>query len=263
MTAGNSFLVRVKRRSSGVSGALPDLRSAFGPGPWVVVAPHDDDAAIGMGLTIRAATRQGIEVHIVVATNGALGYVQPSECEGLVETRARELAESCRVVGVPAQRVHSLGFPDGSLAAHQGCRGPDEPATFAQRLVSLLRAVRPGSVFVCTPGDVHPDHTIAATQTDIACVWASGRIWLERGEPLPLAQRFHYACYAPFEGDPDLEVQGEAALLEAKIESMRCFRSQGVIEPIIERLRQEGPYEYFKRARTLGYSPSAYRSLFA
>jgi len=238
------------------------MRAAFGPGPWIVVSPHDDDAVIGMGLTIHAASQQGVEVHIVVATNGALGYVHLSEREGLVETRLAELAASCAVVGVPGDRVHSFGFPDGSLAAHQGCRGPDESPTFAQRLVSLLREVRPSSVFVCTPGDVHPDHTIAATQSDIACVWASGRIWLERGEPLPLPQRFHYACYAPFDGDPELEVQGVEAGLVAKVAAMRCFPSQGVIEPFIEQLRQEGPYEYFKRARTLGYSPSVYRGLF-
>lgn len=262
MTSRPSSLVRVRQRLAGSTQTLPDLRSAFGSGPWLVVAPHDDDAVIGMGLTIHAARQLGIEVHIAVATDGALGYVQLSEREGLVETRKRELAASCEVVGVPDERVHSLGFPDGSLAAHQGCRGPQEPPTFAQRLVSLLREQRPSSVFVCTPGDVHPDHTIAATQTDIACVWASGRIWLERGEPLPLPRRFHYACYAPFEGEPELEVQGTDAALTAKVEAMRCFHSQGVIEPFIEQLRQEGPYEYFKRARVLGYSPSAYRSLF-
>lgn len=264
MTHPASPLLRVRQRDT-VAGAQPatDLAEAFGQGPWLVVAPHDDDAVIGMGLTIHAASQRGVEVHIVVATDGALGYVEPWERGGLVETRRKELAASCALVGVAAARVHALGFPDGALSQHQGCRGPDEPATFAQRLVSLLREIRPSSVFVCTPGDVHPDHTIAATQTDIACVWAAGRIWLERGEPLPLPQRFHYACYAPFEGDPEIEVHGDELGLNAKLSAMQAFPSQGVVEPLIERLREEGPYEYFKRGRVLGYSPSMYRSLFA
>ncbi len=172
--------VRVATRET--DGSLRDpgkLTAALGPGPWLVVSPHDDDLVLGLGLTIAAAAAQGIEVHVAVVTDGSMGYVELHEQATLAETRARELEASVRVLGVDPARVHQLGFHDGSLGAAQGCRPPGEPAALGQRLVQILRAVRPSSVFVCTPRDLHPDHRVTASETEMACTWASSRIWLE------------------------------------------------------------------------------------
>jgi LmbE family N-acetylglucosaminyl deacetylase len=239
-----------------------DLSTALGEGPWLAVVPHDDDLVLGMGLLAAAATQSGLEVHVAVATDGSLGYVRPEQRASLIDTRANELRAACAVLGIAAQRVHALGFADGSLVAQQGCRASDQPDTFAQRLVTLLRHVRPQSVFVCTPDDVHPDHRVTAQESEIACVWAASKIWLERGEPCPEPGRFHYAVYAPFSGPPEIELEVSPALFEKKLEALRCFASQGVIDPMIERLTQAGPYEYFKRARKLAYDPGVYRELF-
>lgn len=255
------FLVRVREAVSGAVSAQ-DLGGAFGPSPWLVVVPHDDDLVLGMGLLTAAATQRGIALHVAVATDGSLGYVRPEQRAGLRLTREQELRDACAVLGVGAERVHALGFPDGSLIAHQGCRDAEQPDTFAQRLVTLLRFIQPGCVFVCTPDDVHPDHRVTAQESEIACVWASSKIWLERGEPCPEPARFHYAVYAPFSGPPELEIEGDEALFEKKLAALRCFASQGVIEPMVERLRAAGPYEYFKRARQLAYDPREYRGLF-
>jgi LmbE family N-acetylglucosaminyl deacetylase len=258
------FRVRVRSDDSSSTGAQEiDLTAALGAGPWLLLAPHDDDFILGAGLAVAAAVAQGIEVHVAVATDGSLGYVRPEEQRGLVETRERELTAAATRLGLPAQSLHRLNFPDGSLIAHQGCRGPDQPDTLGQRLVTLLRALRPTSVFVCTPEDVHPDHRVCASECEIACVWAASQIWLERGAPIAEPQRFHYAVYAAFVGAPELQLGADAAALELKLEALRCFESQGVIEPMIERLRQAGPYEYFQRARSLGYRPEEYAALFA
>jgi LmbE family N-acetylglucosaminyl deacetylase len=261
-TMNHPFWVRVRESSEGAirESALP---LALGAGPWLVIIPHDDDLVLGMGLMVAAAVASGIEVHVAVATDGSLGYVRPEERALLVETRARELSAACAVLGVRPVHVHTLGFADGSLIAQQGCRGPDHPDTFAQRLVTLLRAVCPSSVFVCTPDDVHPDHRACAQESEIACVWAASKIWLERGEPCPEPARFHYAVYAPFSASPEIQLEVSAPIFEQKLEALRCFASQGVIDPMIARLTQAGPFEYFKRARALTYDPSVYRALFS
>jgi LmbE family N-acetylglucosaminyl deacetylase len=255
------FLIRVRDSATGIVSAS-DLPGALGAGPWLAVAPHDDDLVLGMGLLAAAAARSGIALHVAVATDGALGYMRPEERPNLSATRAQELRDACGLLGIPTEQVHALGFPDGSLVAHQGCRAADQPDTFAQRLVTLLRFVRPQCVFVCTPDDVHPDHRVTAQESEIACVWAASRIWLERGEPCPEPTRFHYAVYAPFSGPPEIEIEVDGELFEQKLAALRAFASQGVIEPMIERLRGAGPYEYFKRARALVYDPSLYRGLF-
>jgi LmbE family N-acetylglucosaminyl deacetylase len=256
------FLVRVRELAGAVIESS-DLRAALGSGPWLVIVPHDDDLVLGLGLLVAAAVRSGLEIHVAVATDGSLGYVRPEERHALIETRARELRAACAVLGVSAQHLHALGFPDGSLVAHQGCRAENQPDTFAQRLVTLLRSVRPSSVFVCTPDDVHPDHRVAAQESEIACVWAASKIWLERGEPCAEPVRFHYAVYAPFSAPPEIQLEVGAAIFEQKLSALRCFTSQGVIDPMIARLTQAGPFEYFKRARELTYDPGLYRTLFA
>jgi LmbE family N-acetylglucosaminyl deacetylase len=255
------FWVRMREPSHDTSDPC-DLSTALGKGPWLVVVPHDDDLVLGMGALVAAAAQTGLDIHVAVATDGSLGYVRPEERDALVETRARELRAACAVLGVSADHVHALGFPDGSLVAHQGCRAQNQPDTFAQRLVTLLRAVRPGSIFVCTPDDVHPDHRVTAQESEIACVWASSRIWLERGEPCAEPSRFHYAVYAAFSAAPEIQLEVSSAIFEQKLAALRCFASQGVIDSMIERLTQAGPFEYFKRARQLTYDPGQYLVLF-
>ncbi|HEX6239515.1 MAG TPA: PIG-L family deacetylase [Polyangiales bacterium] len=255
-----STSLRVEVRQRG-GGALT-LAGAFGGGPWLLIAPHDDDFILGAGLLVLAAQAHGIAVHVAVATDGSLGYARPEERASLVATRERELLAASRHLGLTAPQLHPLGFPDGGLVAHQGCRGPDQADSLGQRLVTLLRAVRPSSVFVCAPEDVHPDHRVCAAESEIACVWAASQIWLERGQPIPEPQRFHYAVYAPFAGPPDLRLTLDPGALGVKLGALRCFESQGVIDPMIERLKQAGPCEYFQRARVLQYRAEQYAPLF-
>lgn len=257
-----TMTTRITERDDKGAVRVTQLGAVFGPGPWLVLSPHDDDFVLGAGLLVGAAPAAGIEVHVAVATDGSLGYVQPQDRANLVETRARELGTAAGVLGVSGVRLHSLGFPDGALIAHQGCRGPDQPDTLGQRLVTLLRAVRPSTVFVCAPHDVHPDHRVTALESEIACVWAASQIWLERGDPILAPRRFHYAVYAPFEGPPDVQLEVDEPALSRKLAALRCFESQGVIEPMIERLMNAGPYEYFQRARALRYEPEQYAALF-
>ena len=254
---------RLRARHAAGRGAHDvELATALGPGPWLLLAPHDDDFILGAGLLLLAAHAAGVEVHVAVVTDGSLGYGRPAQRAALVSTRERELSRAAEQLGLAAPRLHRLSFRDGSLIVEQGCRGADQPDTLGQRLVSLLRAIRPSSVFVCTPEDVHPDHRVCASESEIACVWAASSIWLERGEPIASPQRFHYAVYAPFSGVPELQLAADGIALEQKLAALRCFESQGVIEPMIERLKQAGPYEYFQRARSLEYLPEQYAAWF-
>jgi LmbE family N-acetylglucosaminyl deacetylase len=255
------FRLRVRQRDAHGSEEVA-LATALGAGPWLLLAPHDDDFILGAGLLVLAGHAAGVEVHVAVATDGSLGYARPEQRAALVPTRARELRQAAQQLGLSVERLHCLGFRDGSLIVEQGCREPGQPDTLAQRLVTLLRAIRPSSVFVCSPEDVHPDHRVCASESEIACVWAASSIWLERGEPIATPQRFHYAVYAPFVGAPELQLRADGAALARKLAALRCFESQGVIEPMTERLTQAGSYEYFQRARELHYTPEQYARSF-
>lgn len=239
-----------------------DPLCALGPQPWLVIAPHDDDAQIGMGLTIHAAVAAGIEVHIAVVTDGRMGWDDPADREQLVATRADEMTRASATIGVPADRLHRLGFPDGSLHLHQGCRPDAEGGGMGRVLTRLLRTIRPGTVFCATEADLHPDHRYTASETAMALAWASGAIWRELGAPITAPRLWHYAVYCDFPQAPQCRVTADAAAMQAKLDSLACFASQPFIDDVVARLRADGPVEFFGEMTMRPFRPAHYASLF-
>ncbi|WP_296696969.1 glycosyltransferase [Thiocapsa sp. UBA6158] len=123
---------------------IPYSVSPLFPGPWIVFAPHPDDETYGMGGTIAAARAAGIQVHVVVVTDGALGG-EPGD--DLIETREREVRAAVAVLGGT-----SLTFwraPDRGLV-------PDANRIAAAE--ALLLGQAGGTVFFPSPVEPHPDH---------------------------------------------------------------------------------------------------------
>ena len=240
-----------------------DLAAAIGPGPWLVVAPHDDDAVLGLGATIAAASAAGIAVHVAVLTDGAMGYDRPEDAPALVATRAGELRAALRELGVGPEAVHELGFPDGQLQRERGCRPDAQGGGIGRRLVRVMRQVKPGAVFVCTAADLHPDHQAAAPETAIASCWASSPIWRELGAPIAAPREWHYAVYCAFPRPPELQIAAAPADFAAKLRALRRFVSQPFIDAMVARLEADGPVEHLAAATWSPYRPALSRSLFS
>lgn len=240
-----------------------DLAAGIGPGPWLVVAPHDDDAVLGLGATIAAATAAGIAVHVAVLTDGAMGYDRPEDAPALVATRAGELRAALGELGVPADAVHELGFADGQLQRERGCRPDAQGGGIGRKLVGVLRQVKPGAVFVCTPADLHPDHQAAAPETAMACCWAASPIWRELGAPITAPREWHYAVYCAFPTPPEIQVAVAPVAFAAKLRALRRFVSQPFIAAMVARLEADGPIEHLAAATWSPYRPALYRGLFS
>ena len=119
----------------------------------LLFAPHPDDETLGCGGTILHKTRAGAAVHVIFMTDGGSSHAHLMPPEQLRPLRRREALAACRELGVPAQNVHFLGFPDGALASHQ-------PQAVAQ-VRSLLRELAPRQVFVPYQREHPPDHRAA------------------------------------------------------------------------------------------------------
>ena len=158
---------------------------------WLFVSPHDDDIVLGGGLIFQVGIAAGAQVHAAVVTDGRMGYCRVEQRESIAAIRAEEAKKSFALLGLPPQRLHLLGFPDGNLAA---CRGAffangdassaAEPAGMQIAFARLLRLVRPTRVFLPTSADLHPDHRIVHEELMISLFHAQGGIWPELGEPL-------------------------------------------------------------------------------
>jgi N-acetylglucosamine malate deacetylase 1 len=132
---------------------IPFETSPLPQGPWLVFAPHADDETYGMGGSLLKATEEGIQTHLVVMTDGALGGSE----EDLVDVRHREVQEAARILGIDS--VDSWQEPDRGLAPS------DE---LVNRIVKKIKEVGAANVFFPGPLELHPDHRNTAL-----LVWAA------------------------------------------------------------------------------------------
>lgn len=121
----------------------------------VVVAAHPDDETLGAGGLVATATRLGIPVEIVCATDGEGSHPRsptrtPKE---LAVIRAEEGRRAAQALGVSTERVHRLALPDGGVDAHQ-----DRLSARIEEIVGAGSGVR---IVAPWRRDGHPDHEAA------------------------------------------------------------------------------------------------------
>jgi LmbE family N-acetylglucosaminyl deacetylase len=258
---------RPEKRSSLVEAMETDeLRNST----WMFVSPHDDDLCIGAGLLMQAAVQAGVEVQVVIVTDGCLGYCGSEQKDDIIQIRRDETIRSFEVLGIPSKQVNFLGFPDGGLTKFIGRRPAQsgEPTVgeytgLQNAFTHSLRDLRPSRVFVPTKMDLHPDHQITHNELMISLFHASGKIWPELGDPLDVPKVHEMAVYCDFPSDPNLEVVGDSSAFEVKLQSIMAYASQLQIAELVQRIREDGPYEYIRDVEFQLYSPRRYRSLFS
>ena len=76
--------------------SFPTRHRRLPPGPWLVFAPHSDDETFGLGGCLLRAADEGIETHVIVVTDGALGGVE----EELVSRRREEVERAGKLLGL-------------------------------------------------------------------------------------------------------------------------------------------------------------------
>lgn len=234
------------------------------------IHPHDDDANIGAGMTIALAIEEGFNVQIAIATDGSLGYCSPEEQTTIAGIRRAEAIAAYAALGVPAQNLHFLGYRDGTLYRYIGRRRaePGDPQFAAytgleNTLTHLIRSVAPQCIFVPASTDLHPDHQAVNKELMISIYHAAGAIWPELGAECALPQVYEYPTYVKLAEPPNLMIQGDAALLERKLASIRCYASQRQIERVVDNIRQAGPVEFLRNIQFQLYHPAVYRALFS
>lgn len=117
----------------------------------IVFSPHPDDETLGCGGTVISKRQRGAVVDMVFMTDGSGSHPGLISAEDLGRQRRREGMAATASLGVEAQHVTWLGFPDGGLAQHH------EQAVL--QASELLRQRRPSQVFVPFSQHEHPDHS--------------------------------------------------------------------------------------------------------
>ncbi len=196
----------------------------------LVVAPHPDDAELGMGGTIVRLIAQGWSVGILDLTSG-----EPTPL-GSPERRAAETAAANGLLGNPWRK--NLNLPNRSL----------EPSLSHRRaLAALFRQVRPRLIFAPYWEDAHPDHTAATKLVEDARFWSKLTKSDIPGAPFhPARILYYFSVHLRIVERPSL-LMDISQQLDAKVSALKCYRSQlvdnqpdgrpGVIQSVCDRTR--------------------------
>jgi LmbE family N-acetylglucosaminyl deacetylase len=169
----------------------------------MAVVAHPDDESFGIGGTLAKYAAEGVDVHVVIATDGAAGSVAEGfedKREQLVAIRAEELKAAAPVLGVT---LHQLGYRDSGYIndpANQHLDAfiqADEDEAVC-RIVKLIREIRPQVVITHdeTGGYYHPDHIMCWQITTPAFhAAADPEKYPEIGLPPYQPERLYYTAF--------------------------------------------------------------------
>jgi bacillithiol biosynthesis deacetylase BshB1 len=196
----------------------------------LVIAPHPDDAELGLGGTIAKLLSFGWKVGILDLTSG-----EPTPL-GSVEARRAETSAANAALGGPWRE--NLGLPNRSL----------EPSLAHRRaLAEVFRRVRPRLLFAPFYEDAHPDHTAATKLVEDARFWSKLSKSDMAGEPFhPARVLYYFSVHLRIVERPSfvIDVSDHA---EAKRAALNCYVTQlvanqppgrpGVIDAVFDRTR--------------------------
>jgi LmbE family N-acetylglucosaminyl deacetylase len=257
---------RVASTLSGVSKHWQGKNESF-----LFVSPHDDDVVIGSGLLIQLAMKENVHVHILIVTDGSMGYCSAEEKNSIAQIRRKETFDCYQSLGIPKENIVWLGFPDCQLNYYRGRRPAQQNETMAiedyvglqNSFTHYLRKIRPTQCFLPTSKDLHPDHKFVHEEFLISIYHAAGSIWPELGKPIDKHPAVHeIACYCDFPTPPHLQIRTSPALLQKKLDAIAAFRSQRQIRAVIDTIKNAGPVEYIRDLGFHLYNPEIYREMF-
>jgi bacillithiol biosynthesis deacetylase BshB1 len=197
----------------------------------LVVAPHPDDAELGMAGAIMRFLDDGRRVGVLDLTDG-----EPTP-HGSPETRARETAAATKILGLEWRE--NLGLPNRRLEATLEARA---------KLAGVIRQTRPRWLFAPYWVDSHPDHVAATDLVEAARFWAKLTKSDLAGEPHHPERVFYYFGVHIKLVVPPAFVLDVTSYWERKRSAIECYQSQFVVgrpvEPptFLDRWRDQAAY---------------------
>jgi bacillithiol biosynthesis deacetylase BshB1 len=197
----------------------------------LVIAPHPDDAELGMAGAILRYKADGYRVGVLDLTSG-----EPTPF-GSLELRAQETAEATKILKLDWRG--NLGLPNRSLQATLEARA---------QLAGVFRRLKPRLLFSPYWVDAHPDHVAAVELIEAARFWSKLTKTDMPGEPHHPAGVLYYNCVHLRVVDKPAFVLDISPYWEQKLASIQCYRSQFITgrpqtpPTLIDRLRDQAAY---------------------
>lgn len=222
----NHGVARVARAVLAVgsrSGLLPAPPLAVSAGEWAraeglqriaVLAPHPDDETLGLGATLAGLSVAGVEILVIVVTDGGASrapLIRDKTAPERAAFRMREHRAALQSLGAGIQSF-------GPLVAEQ--HGWETTAEFPRVGAAVIERLRDfGPQILCStpPFDFHPDHrAVAAIARN-----AAQELGAEK------CRHFYYESQAPFRGfSPTRWLVADSAAKIARAGAINAYPSQ-------------------------------------
>jgi len=191
----------------------------------LVVAPHPDDAELGMGGAILQLKEEGWRVGVLDLTDG-----EPTP-HGSLERRAEETVAATKILQLDWRE--NLGLPNRSLQPTLEAR---------RRLAAVFRHQQPRWIFAPYWLDAHPDHLAAVELVEASRFWSKLSKSDLPGEPhFPERIYHYYSVHLKLAAQPAF-VLDISRFWEQKQAAIECYHSQFIMErseepSLVERFR--------------------------
>jgi hypothetical protein len=180
----------------------------------LVLSPHDDDALLGAGYAMHAFQNRAAEVYVCILCDGRAGYSRVEERDGIVQVRVEESLRAYARVGVDAQHVVHMGYPDFSLRNHVGLLLADGGEGSMRRVVTLLRQARITRLLIPNGYREHSDHSAAHDIGRFDGVQSGDPVAVDWGAPSAIRSMLEYSVWGDF-GPEDALLHGRDARIRA------------------------------------------------
>ena len=179
-----------------------------------VMSPHDDDAILGAGYAMLAAQQAGAEVYVVIFCRGDAGYSTVAEKASIEEVRTRETFDCYARLGVPANHILRMNFPDFSAYGHIGWEKADGKPGDMPRMLRFLREKKVTRVMIPNHYHEHIDHLATYMMASFDVPQAGDAALVDHGTPHAVRSTLQYSVWADFDPE-DAMVHGRSSALRA------------------------------------------------
>lgn len=222
----------------------------------VMKLPHDDDGMLGSGLLICELRNLGIDVYLVIMTDGSKGYCGEELSEDIIQIRKQEAIEAYEKIGVDSEHIKRLDLPDSELYEYAFTWKTIE------KLIGYSRRKRATRFLLPNENDFHLDHKATFYAGLYAAIQASEGIVPDLGEPSKRDTILRYGVWSPFKGKPTHAIKTSQDTLDRVVDGLSCFKSQKQVEELKSEKKNRGPYEYFKEFVVKPFPAENYRKMF-
>ena len=180
----------------------------------VVMSPHDDDAIIGAGYAMLAAQQAGAEVYVMIFCRGDAGFSTVEEKDTIEEVRKQETDACYGRLGIPADHIIRLNYPDFSAIGHWGWEKADGKPGDMPTILRFLRERKVTRVMIPNHYHEHIDHLAAHLMASFDCPQAGDAALVDYGTPHAVRSTLEYSVWADLDPE-DALVNGRPSDLRA------------------------------------------------